>query len=218
MSEKVTLIVTSCGRFDLLVHTIGSFFSVNDYPIHEVYLNEDSGKMPPTLELSLKFPGLQNVFILLSTKEGQAKALDTMLSHVKTEFYFSLEDDWEFFWNRNFISDSIKIMTSDPSVNHVWIREPKDHRHPLKSVTEINGVKVQEVTKNYRGSWGGFSHNPGLKRLSDYKRIFPNGFAEYGDEIICNNRANEFNYKSVSLVESACRHIGWGRHTPNFKI
>lgn len=153
--------------------------------------------------------------IYLSNKQGQAKALDTLLRQCKTKFYFSLEDDWEFY-RGDFIEQSLDIMTADKSVHHVWVRDPNDHRHPLKDITTINGVRVREVTKNYIKTWGGFSHNPGLKRLSDYKRMFPNGFQEFKDELACNNHAMKFDYKAVSLVEHACKHIGWGKHTPNF--
>ena len=41
-SEKVTFVLTSCGRTDLLDPTLESFFSKNNYPLHEMYLVEDS--------------------------------------------------------------------------------------------------------------------------------------------------------------------------------
>ncbi|AHD17307.1 hypothetical protein C163_24070 [Pseudomonas sp. FGI182] len=41
--SDVTLVVTSCGRFDLLKDTLESFDRYNTAPIREVFITEDSG-------------------------------------------------------------------------------------------------------------------------------------------------------------------------------
>jgi len=41
--SDVTLVVTSCGRFDLLTQTLASFDTFNSMPIREVLITEDSG-------------------------------------------------------------------------------------------------------------------------------------------------------------------------------
>lgn len=40
--EEVTLVITSCGRFDLLKRTLDSFFEKNTYPIKKIIITEDS--------------------------------------------------------------------------------------------------------------------------------------------------------------------------------
>jgi len=40
--NDVSLVITSCGRFDLLERTLDSFFKYNTYPIKEVIITEDS--------------------------------------------------------------------------------------------------------------------------------------------------------------------------------
>ena len=37
--EEVTLVITSCGRFDLLKRTTGQFFEKNTYPIKKIIIN-----------------------------------------------------------------------------------------------------------------------------------------------------------------------------------
>ncbi len=214
MNEKVTLLCTSCGRFDLLERTLRSFFALNVYPIQEIIINEDCGRFA-LYDLVKSFGVEFRLFV--HKREGQARGLDRLFAASKTEYVFTTEDDWEYSGNPNFISDSLHVMMNT-LIHHVWVRDKFDHSHPLKSSTLINGIACQEVMKGYQTHWGGFSHNPGLKRVSDYKRIFPNGFAEFGDEMRCSEQANKFNYKAVSLVDSACKHIGWNRHTPGFKI
>ena len=40
--KEVSLVITSCGRFDLLKRTLDSFFEKNTYPIKEIIITEDS--------------------------------------------------------------------------------------------------------------------------------------------------------------------------------
>ena len=42
MKEKMSFVLTSCGRTDLLDRTLQSFFKYNDYPLEDLYLTEDS--------------------------------------------------------------------------------------------------------------------------------------------------------------------------------
>ena len=40
--KKITFVLTSCGRIELLNKTLDSFFNFNDYEIEEMFLVEDS--------------------------------------------------------------------------------------------------------------------------------------------------------------------------------
>ena len=42
MKEKVTFVLTSCGRVDLLDPTLKSFFKKNSYRLEDLFLVEDS--------------------------------------------------------------------------------------------------------------------------------------------------------------------------------
>ena len=42
MKEKMSFVITSCGRVDLLDRTLKSFFKYNDYSLEDLYLTEDS--------------------------------------------------------------------------------------------------------------------------------------------------------------------------------
>ena len=42
MNDEVSLVITSCGRFDLLEETLDSFFKYNTYPIKKIIITEDS--------------------------------------------------------------------------------------------------------------------------------------------------------------------------------
>lgn len=145
------------------------------------------------------------------------------MAEVKTEYVFTCEDDWLFEGNPNFIRNSHIILKNAPTIHHVWVRSRLDHRHPLSQLMQVLNtegctVGFVDVLKNYGPEkWGGFSLNPGLRRTADYHRFFPNGMAAIGDEAACSAYVEAIGYQAVSLVNSACRHIGNGRHTENFK-
>ena len=40
--KKITFVLTSCGRIELLNKTLESFFKFNDYVLEKMYLVEDS--------------------------------------------------------------------------------------------------------------------------------------------------------------------------------
>ena len=42
MKEKITFVLTSCGRIDLLNPTLESFFKNNSYKLEKLFLVEDS--------------------------------------------------------------------------------------------------------------------------------------------------------------------------------
>ena len=42
MKNKMSFVITSCGREDLLDRTLKSFFKFNDFPIQKLFLTEDS--------------------------------------------------------------------------------------------------------------------------------------------------------------------------------
>ena len=218
MRKEITVIVTSCGRFDLLEQTLDSFHHLNIYPIHSHIIKEDSGKIAHFEKIYAKYRHRFSILFDKGNRSGLSKSLDHLLSEVTTDYVFTCEDDWFFAGNPNFIQDSLTILEHNPDIHQVWIRNPKDHGHPLGKPYLLNGIEVQDVLPGYQTHWNGFSLNPGLRRMSDLKLFFPNGLREYGDEIICAQRTAQFDYRAVSLVNHACKHIGYGRHTANFKV
>ena len=77
------------------------------------------------------------------------------------------------------------------------------------------------VKADHGGGWCGFSGNPGLRRKSDYMKMFPNGLAEFivpNKPIVltehnCNLNAGKQGYRAAILMNDACHHIGYGKST-----
>lgn len=220
--ELVSFTITSCNRIDLLEKTLFSFSSLNNFKIDEFLISDDSGSKIIAETLDNNY-GKEFKIIHNETQLGLSKSLDNLFKNVKNEFVFHCEDDWFFESNPNLVQDSLDILKEFPNIHQVYVRHQKNNPHPSHEeiLTTKSGVKFKLVTQNFTSSsthtWNGFSWNPGLRRKSDYNKMFPNGFSEFGDEYLCADHTKKFNYQSAILINTSCYHIGNSR-TENFMI
>lgn len=207
--KPLTIIMTSCDRWDLFTQTLDSFFALNTYPYVAFHVHNDSTNDIP-IEIKQRYSD-KGITWHEGVKRGLSGAWDYLVDLVDTEYFFNLEDDWLFEGNANFMADSFELMHL---CYQVWVRGEKDHQHPLGEVYARNGVPFKDVIE--WGDWCGFSFNPSLRSKFDWVRLFPDGIN--GKDEIELSRMVENYYNTMSLVNSACRHIGNGRHTKGFKI
>lgn len=231
---KVTFVMTACGRPDLMEKTLDTFMQFNTYPIERWIITEDSADPEIFSQCkTLNDKKYQNKleFMFNETKLGQARSIDLAYSMVDTEYVFHCEEDWEFY-AEEFIEQSLSILRADETVLQAWLR-PKADRilNDIKpEVYEIDGIGVRDVLpKSFMVKGGlqgggdlivrdymGFSWNPGLKRMSDY-RLLNKGYASIKEEHLIDAfyRAHEKGFRVVSISENDeqgfVRHIGWGR-------
>ena len=185
MSADITLVVTSCGRYDLLAKTLESFYKFNTYPISEVIVVEDWNRA------------------------GQIKHIDLAYSRVKTPYIFACEDDWEFY-KSGFIEKSLAILEKYENILQVWLREQNDtNGHPVTRQAQFDC----DIMKQDWGDWGGFSWNPGLRRLRDYQKI-GGSYTKYGQEHLISREYQKLGFHAAILPEGYVKHIGWTRGLP----
>jgi hypothetical protein len=221
MEKKIDSILTSCGRFDLLARTLESFFQFADMPIDNFIIYDDSCQPFPE-SIVRNYPQIK--FIEGNGKVGQIKAIDILYSHVKNEYVFSQEDDWSFY-KTGFIAQSMDILETDPKILQIWIRAQNDRNgHPAVGIPRMTGnrTRYQMLSSEYRKEWSGFSFNPGLRRLSDYKNTFPNGYSgvtefnikePWKSEIEVGQVYKKAGFKAATLMQGYVKHIGGnGRH------
>lgn len=210
----ITVCVTSCNRWNLLQATLDSFLSLNNYPIARYILHEDSDNSDLLTKIKEKYP----MFEVFGSgyNVGLLKSIDNLYSLVDTEYIFHLEDDWIFENNPNFIEQSLKVL-ENKSIHQVWIRNGIPDNWLEKE--DLGGYRM--VKDCHFGDWCGFSFNPSLKRLSDYKDMFPNGYNYYNthgtnsalNEHECNQIAAANGYRAAILNDRVCRHLGEGKST-----
>lgn len=225
MNKDVTLVITSCGRFDLLKETLVSFFKFNTYPISECIIVEDSGSVT-TLDFLLKYIPVPVKFIINERNIGQIQSIDKAYSQVSTPYIFHCEDDWEFF-KHGFIEESFKILNVDEKVITVWLRSHTDTmRHPIDlEIISKENTQYQYLATNYLGKWHGFTLNPGLRRTSDCLKLYPYSNLEV---MVRKKKTSLIGEVDLSVhffnagfrgaitcdSEGFIRHIGGERHIP----
>ena len=234
VKPEVTFVMTACGRPDLMETTLDSFFKFNEYPIKRFIITEDS--MDPIVFLKCKDLNYKKYnnkieFIFNDKKLGQARSIDLAYSKIDTPYIFHCEEDWSFY-NPGFIEKSIAILEADKTVLQGWIRPKSDKilNDINSNVYKIGDVEVRDVLpKSFLVKNGiapgkdlvvrdymGFSWNPGLKRLSDYK-LLRNGYSGFDAEHMIDTfyRSHSTGFKVVSISredhEGYVQHIGQNR-------
>jgi hypothetical protein len=238
----VTGVLTSCGRLDLLEKTLNSFIIFNSYEhIKEFIIVEDSGDPEIARQLrELNDKKYNGIFKLIINEHqiGQTASIDKAYAQVDTDYIFHCENDWQFY-RKGFIEASIGVLESQPKVLQCWIRpksdgilnriEPKVFQLPggykVRRVlphdftyndVDPDGVAIQVQVSGYIG----FSFNPGVKRMSDYRLI--KAYSIYKHEHLVDRFYKENSYMVVSLSENDTdgyvKHIGWNNRTKNYEV
>ena len=181
--SNITLVVTSCGRFDLLKRTLETFDRYNTAPIREVFITEDSGSDAARDCLPAGWAP-HSRFWINRPALGQLASIDAAYAEVKTPYIFHCEDDWAFY-RPGFIEDSMCLLEHEPDSLQVWLRslhhDLAEHS-PYVSAGErrvLDGIPYYPVVSS-KADWQGFSFNPGLRRLADYALAAP--YAAQGGE------------------------------------
>ena len=220
--KEVTVVLTACNRADLLEKTLDSFFEMNTYPIKRFIIIDDGMNFGCNdfVKTKYEFP---IELIYNNPKLYQIRSIDYVYGIVETEYVFHMEEDW-LFLKKGFIEDSIKVLEADDNILQVWLRGVDDttNTHPWNpEIYEADGLQM--VLLKYTGIWNGFSFNPGLKRLYDWKKL-PNGYdgcdritpAEQsgGVTLECDISVEYAKRGMIAMrfLESYITHIGWDRH------
>jgi Glycosyl transferase family 2 len=232
--DEVTVVITSCGRQDLLEATLDSFWKHNTFPIRRFIVIEDGDGSKNQL-LREKYYRMPITWLATGHRVGQIMAIDTAYSEIATEYIFHCEDDWEF-TAPGFLEKSLSILKHDPQILQVWLRALDDtNRQPVfDHLFEPEDAPPYKMLRHHHdagewGVWHGFSWNPGLRRRREYDLIGtftsldPNGTKHTWEVESC---ASEFYQKrgffAAVLADNGgkgyVRHVGGGRRVPRLPI
>lgn len=205
----ITVVLTSCGRVELLKRTIDSFNKFNTYPITDFIIVDDSGNSKVHQEIK-KYYSDYNLILELKNR-GQIICIDDAYSKVKTLYIFHCEDDWEF-TKSGFIEPSLKILEQEKTIMQIWILW--GNKHPVEpEVFKAGDIQYRLLGHDINNWWHGFTFNPGLRRLSDWQKIGP--YMKIG--IYDESRLKECEigqefykqgYRAAILNDEYCHHIG----------
>ena len=235
MSLGITMVITSCGRQDLLAETVKSFEQHAPNTLDELIIVED-GPADNRFVREL-MPTVKSVTLLNSPvpRRGQLLNIEWAYEQVKTPYVFHCEDDWRF-TKPKFIEDSLTLLETFPECLMVHLRGHRDQWQEShnRSWIEETEYKLDELSYWKTRPWiqhdggFGFSFNPGLRRLADYTRIGGvrqpvadryGPFFNQKDGCLL-ERTNAENYQRLGMwcaslePEGRVEHIGWHRHIP----
>ncbi|HFE3558904.1 TPA: glycosyltransferase [Enterobacter hormaechei] len=211
--NTVSLVITSCGRIDLLNKTIESL--LDKYKFDQKIIIEDSGKNSAIREIEKNY-GDEFIVIVNEKNIGQIKSIDKAYKAVTSDYIFHCEDDW-YFYRKGFVEDSLEILTEYPEISMVSLRDwEKDvsincFLELIEKCKTSNEVIFYKLKGRNKEVWGGYSFNPGLRRTSDYKEKVIS-FSNIGHESEISEHFLKIGMNMALLDESAVEHIGWDDH------
>ncbi len=222
---EISVVLTSCGRPDLLRRTLESFLLHCDAPIHEILVIED-GEAPSQLAQEEQFGAPRFRWLCTGQRRGQVQAVDLAYGLVRSPYIFHCEDDWQFYGS-SFLKKSLTILEHNPDILQVWLRAVDDtNGHPIEGEELFaDGVPYRRMAQNFQteewGTWHGFSWNPGLRRRRDYLLLGSFGALQRPGQKAweVERAASEF-FSAHGLTAAILtdddgrghvKHIGWGR-------
>ncbi|KTC41727.1 hypothetical protein AO265_10065 [Pseudomonas sp. ABAC61] len=212
-TSDISVVVTSCGRFDLLKRTLETFDRFNTAPIRQVFITEDSGDK----EVENCIPEHwrpHTRFFVNAPRLGQLRSIDLAYEQVQTSWVFHCEDDWDFY-REGFIEESQVLLENDPQALQVWLRSFNHDLAVHSPYIFLNERKVVDgipfyVLGSHKADWQGFSLNPGLRRKADYLLHAPYS-AFSGEKDLSRVYARDNRYGLI-LENDAVLHTGFGEH------
>lgn len=170
--------ITACGRNDLLQQSLESFYAVVDQEPQEVLIYEDSDTPMPEF-LKTDIWRTRNIrWISGKTRMGQCFAIARLIQEAKHDYVFWMEEDWLFHNQISpFMRESKYILENFPNIGMVSLRGNSGW-HPLQQNVAYPGFWIAEPY--WRGEWGGWSWNPGLRKRTTLLRLLPQVLANIG--------------------------------------
>ena len=163
MMQPYDVALTSCGRFDLLARTLDSLLPRLEGPVRQILICEDSGD--PAVRDAVAPYGDDIAVLINSPKLGHIRSIDRLYSHVRADWIFHCEDDWQFF-RAGFIAESFAFLGASETVSMVALRALSDFK-PGRFGPDGLAVDISAYP------CAGLQFNPGLRRLGDYRKIGP---------------------------------------------
>lgn len=208
MKEKMSFVLTSCGRLDLLNRTLESFFKFNNFPLESLFLTEDSTDKNVYHKIEKKWSGKMK-FLFNKNKKGQIQSIVDAYKLIDTPYIFHCEDDWVY-TRKNFIQDSLKILDFDPKIIQVWLESKKSASRldifNYGPLIKHKGIGFRRVYCKEGWEWGYFSFRPGVKRMKDYNLI--GGYERFKNELDIGVCYKEHGYYTVIIENPAVIDIG----------
>ena len=209
-SRLFTVVVTSCGRFDLLARMIASF--ERHFPTTRIVVAEDSTDHEGARAFAADQAKVE--MRINDPKLGQMRSIDRLYSTVSTPYVVHLEDDWEFTRSVE-LERIVSMLDSRPDVSVALLahREYAPRFENGARLMEVDGLKYKCFEHDTHPLWFSYSFNPSIARLDLWRRL--GGFAQYETEEKLSGFLKKQGVQIALLWPPVGRHIGDDRHVPD---
>lgn len=228
----VSFTITTCKRFDLFEKTINSFLNcVKDLHLIDFWYCVDDNSSEEDREKMKRLYPFFTFYLKTYEEKGHPQSLNIIRNIVKTPYILHIEDDWKFFVRRNYITDSLDILSSNPKLgqclfnkNYAEIESDIDIKGGKFNTTN-NGIRyyiheharteeeIKEWVKKYgtyknSSYWPHFSFRPSILKREIFNRLGPFNEQISHFEMDYANRYVGAGYKSAFFEGIYCIHIG----------
>lgn len=209
-SAKITTVLTSCGRFDLLEETVATF--AHHFDVDKIIVAEDSGKAD---EAAVFADGFSEVEMRINApKLGQLRSIDAVYQTLATPYVLHLEDDWGF--TRSICPESvISFLEARPDISVVCIAHRIYAPRFAKSahVHHHDGIDYLVWDLDAHPKWFSYSFNPSIARLDLWRECGP--FARFVTEENLSEFCKARGMRVAMVTPGIADHIGDDRHAPD---
>lgn len=236
-SNHITIVMTTCKRYDLFTRTVISILKyVRDLPqyLYDWIVIDDNSDQDMKHKMKQDFPFIHFIYKDESMK-GHPKSLNMIWDLVKTPYLFNIEDDWEFFFEDNYITKMLNIfqysnnnhigqvlvninysedMTSYKTVKGASLHHYNNHngQHiPFWIHNYYTGEVLQQKTNEIGPNslyWPHFSCRVGLSKMDILRKVGTFNEQASHFEMEYAQRYNSLGYKTAFLNGTFCLHIG----------
>jgi hypothetical protein len=214
-NTNISMLITSCNRPDLLKTTLESYFQNCDIEPQEVIIYEDSDQPKPEFLNDWDWRRRHVKWISDGERKGQAYACARLIREAKYDYTLWFEEDWlTQKGSGSFIRESKELLDRYPHIIQVSLRGDTGW-HPL--TTDPQNPELKIADPYWRGVWGGWSWNPGLRRTKELKEvILPRITRQIGADGLKHEEAVskellDLGYRIADLNRSIVTHLGGGR-------
>ena len=208
--DQITLVITSCNRFDLLERTLQSMYPWLDEIPHKV-LVEDSDAEPDLFD-RLRASGFR--IIVNGRRLGQLPSIDVAYAQCNTKFILHCEDDWEFSRRPN-LEAACRILEEgiegEGEFSVVCFRDvtgTKRGKPELFKDRVVRGSLFRySFEQKYKFNY--FTFNPGMLRYDFYRRYGP--WRRFTNERSIARTMMRKGHAIARELPGNVRHIGKGR-------
>jgi GR25 family glycosyltransferase involved in LPS biosynthesis len=232
----ITFTITTCKRLELFKKTMNSFINccLDLHKIDEWICIDDNSSEEDLKYMEEYYPFLK-IYKKKQDEKGHVKSMNIIKNLVKTPFLFHIEDDFQFYEKKNYLTDCLDIISSSNIygqclINKNYAELPEHcysiggllmftesnkkyflHQYVSNKIEENEWFEYNKYIKSekcfHTNYWKHFSFRPSLIKTEVFKNIGDFKDIPFFEQEYA-ERYIKYGYKSVFLPSIYCKHIG----------